>query len=207
MHLRSILFAPRSLVLLLLFAIPLVFAGCNGDDVVAPTGDDDDDPPKERLTVDALLTDFFPKYYNQRDSTKYAEMLHPDYQFCLLDRDPDDSEPAECWDRDEELAIAGHMFHGWETNQGAVVQSINLDISLKTTGEDNTMWPDKPAGETWFLSIAAIDLKVFVLDQGADGFTNFIVFSDQEFVTAPDPNDEEQWVIYRQTDREAIAGG
>ncbi len=197
-----------------LFTLSLVLmlglgSGCflsPGDGDPQP-GDDDDDDIAERATIEALLADFFPKYYNQQDSLKYEQMLDDAYQFELLDKDPDDTDPPEFWDKEEELAIAGHMFNGWETNQGATVQSINLDLNLKTTGEDNTNWPDKPANETWFLSIAAVDLKVFVLDQGADGFTNFIVFSDQEFVTRPDPQDNAQWVVYRQTDREAIAGG
>ena len=68
---------------------------------------------------------------------------------------------------------------------------------------DNTRYPDKPTGATWYLVTVFVDLLVVVEDpDDEEGVINFIVLSDQIFTVKPDTEDAGLWVIYKQEDQE-----
>ena len=126
-----------------------------------------------------------------------------EHQKLMAFLDPED--PVEWWDREDELRIAGRMFNSWVNNDGQRVNSITLTLSnIIKRVESTSFGPNlPPQGETWYRVTAGVDLRVLVEDPARpDGETLYLVGSDQEFVTRPDPNEEGLWVIFRQYDKE-----
>ncbi len=140
------------------------------------------------VDVDAYFSAFVTSY-TQKDSAAYASLLADSYVFELLDSDPDDANPAEFWDLEEELSIAGHMFSSWETSQGAAVQTISLAINPKTIKRTSDLFGIE-MGEVTLNVETRVELTVFVIDQGVDGFTNYIVFSDQDWTLHAAPGSD-----------------
>lgn len=180
------------------------------------TACDEDSPaaPKDEAPIgpvasspESLLTAVFENAYNNQDSTAYAAMLDTLYEFELLPNDPGDSLNVETWDYETELSIAGHMFSGWTNGNGVKVLSINLAIVMLVVTESVEDFPDQPEGETWHKAATEVDLVVVTQDPSVNdgsGILNRVVFSRQDFVVKPDPDDLDLWVIRKQVDREPI---
>ncbi len=144
----------------------------------------------------------FASSYSQRDSVSYSSLLADSYTFELLDEDPDDTEPPQFWDLAEELVITGRMFSGWENPAGATVQTIRLTIDPRSI--DLLSDPDEAGpGEITLRVLARINMDVSVIDQGGNGFTRYIVFSDQDWTLHAAPGGD--LAATNQTDREPIA--
>jgi hypothetical protein len=137
----------------------------------------------------------------------YASLLDSRYTFEFLPQDVDPGKPEPVLDLSEELGIAGRMFKGREGEDGVKVRSIGLELTVKTLAVDNTPYPEKPAGETWYRSIAGVSLRVVAdYPSSTDGsdITNFAVNSDQIFVLRPDPAHAGRFLVVRQTDQAPI---
>lgn len=181
--------------------------------VLAPGGGDPDPDPGggdiDRKTIENLITKWLPDAYSTMDSTAYADALDEAYIFELLEDEVDPGIPSSgWWERSEELAIAGSMFTGRYNADGIKVDGIDLKLQLKTNPTvDNTVYPDRPDGETWYKATAYVDLTVITTNPTASdgsGIVNYIVNSDQIFVCRPDPDADSLWVIRKQTDQKPI---
>ncbi|MFH1278632.1 MAG: fibronectin type III domain-containing protein [Candidatus Eisenbacteria bacterium] len=161
-----------------------------------------------RATMTLLVTEYLPQAYSRMDSASYAAALDEGYLFELLPSDVDPGDPNPWWDLEEELGIAGNMFNARYNDDGQRVDRIALEMTERSIAVDNTNYPDKPPGETWYKVMALIDLLVVVEDPNDPaGIMNFVVASDQIFTVRPDPADESLWVVYKQVDQEPINFG
>ena len=130
----------------------LIFFGC------ALNPDDDDNGPIDTIptgTYDRkdktkLITEYLEHVYATMDSSGYEEALDEPYLFELLESEIDPDDPTEWWDKGEELDIAGRMFNARYNDAGQRVERIVLDLTDRTTVVDNTNYPDKPPGATWY---------------------------------------------------------
>jgi len=166
-------------------------------------------PELTLAAANAWLADFA-EAYAARDSAAYASFLDSAYQFQLLPEDADPSHPdQDWWDRETELLIAGRMFNGWENEDECKVYAIDLTLYAKTVGEDHTPYPNKPAGETWYLVNANVDLVVTADYPYGDQYEliYYIVLSEQQFILRPDPSGPSGYRIARQKDRPFINKG
>ncbi|MFH1681683.1 MAG: hypothetical protein ABIH26_13710 [Candidatus Eisenbacteria bacterium] len=156
-----------------------------------------------QTTPDAFLPDFADAYAAM-DSALYASFLDARYRFELLPQDVDpDSTPF--WGTATELKIAGRMFGGRWSDNGARVNRIALDFGPAEVLIDTTSYPGKPAGETWHRVTALVDLKVAAEDpEDPEGIINFIVISYQVFVVRPDPFHPERYLVTHQIDQEPL---
>lgn len=159
----------------------------------------------QRSTRAKLVTMYLPEACSNEDSASYDAALDEEYTFELLPLDSDPSQPSPWWEKPEELRIAGNMFESRYNDDGQRVVRIALDIVERSDAVDNTNYPGKPPGETWFRVTALIDLLVVVEDPADPyGVINYVVSSDQIFVVRPDPDDASLWVVYKQRDQEPI---
>ncbi len=155
--------------------------------------------------VEQLLEDDFVTAYNSMDSAAYRATLDSLYEFVLLADTMDMID--ERWTLAEELRIAGRMFSGWANENAVKVLAIDLDLEVLGQDVSNDFFPDKPEGDTWYKLTSEIDLEVLTQDPSASdggGIINRIVYSNQDFIVRPDPDDTDSWVIRRQTDRYSI---
>lgn len=198
-----------AVLLPVLYAI-LLGLGC----FLSPSEGDKDPGPEpidsgfSRTTPESLLTVFFEEAYNGQDSTEYDSMLDSHFEFENLPDDPDDPlSGVTVWDKPEELRIAGRMFSGWQNRNGVRVLDIDLNITFLGQTESTDFFQDQPDGETWYKCVTEVDLTVVTQDPTANdgsGIINRVVFSNQDFVVRPDPDDADLWVIRRQLDRPPI---
>lgn len=149
--------------------------------------------------------------YSTMDSTGYAKLLDSAYAFEPLPDEIDPGDPKPEIDREEELAIAGTMFHARYGAGGSKVNGIDLDLALKSEPViDDTPYEGKPAGDTWYQVTVFVDLTVISEDPNAtdgSGIINYIVNSDQVFVVRRDPGGSGRFLIVRQIDQEPINKG
>jgi len=206
----------RVLLLLLVNALGIGFLlamGCALNPEEDPNGNSNTntngngvDPTLNRKTTTNLLEEWVQDAYSKMDSVKYEQALDESYQFQLLPEDVDPDNPdVDWWDKTTELIIAGNMFNARFNEDGQSVTSIDLSIDEKLNVVDNDNYAEKPPGETWYKVTTSVDLQVIVdnpLDQ--DGFTNYVVLSEQIFVCRPDPDADSLWVIFRQKDQPFI---
>jgi hypothetical protein len=159
----------------------------------------------DRKTPAHLIENYLEFVYADMDSVKYEEALDDAYTFELLEEEPDPDFPEGWWDKIEELAIAGNMFKGRANPQNQTVEDILLALHIRSNVVDNTNYPGKPPGETWYKVTTYVDLRV-IADDPADpsGVMNFVVNSDQIFVCRPDPDADSLWTIFRQIDQPSI---
>ena len=194
----------RLLALLLPVAgISLLASGCFNP--FSPKKDDDVPPTPvafNRLTPEALINEFFPGAYENRDSVRYDEMLDDHYEFVFLEVDRGDAdlpEGEDSWGRTQELRSAGNLFRADN------VTDILLDLTPISKIADNTVFDDKPEEELWYKLRTETDLRVTVLDESQDGWTTFLVANQQEFIVRPDPRPEHagKWLIRQQREIDA----
>lgn len=155
-----------------------------------------------------LLEDHFVDVYTSRDSSAYDDLLDPFYEFELLPDDPYDTLNVETWDRSEELRIAGRMFGGWENEEGIRVQAIDIEQMVQQMTITTTIFPDQPEGEEWYYVNCGLFLTVVAHDPTAadgTGIVNWQVLSLQDYVTRPDPDGLNTWIIRRQIDGHSIS--
>ncbi len=185
----------------------LMFFGCalNPDDNGNDPGETIPTGTYDRKDKTKLITEYLPHVYSTMDSAGYEEALDEPFVFELLENDVDPDDPNVWYDKSIELDIAGRMFNARYNDEGQRVERIQIDLAEKTTMVDNTNYPDKPPGATWYQVIASVDLLVVVEDPEDDeGVINYVVLSDQIFTVKPDDDDAALWVIYLQKDQEPI---
>ncbi|MBM3320073.1 MAG: hypothetical protein FJY73_05290 [Candidatus Eisenbacteria bacterium] len=183
---------------LLVFFLSIVI-GCGGDDAVDP-GDNTPDPETPEMSIES-----FARAYALMDSTAYASYLDEEYTFELLPEEIDPNDPQGRWDRNEELDIAGNMFHGRFNSRGQQVVRIVLALDVKQSVVDNNTYPGKPAGETWYWTTCFVDLVVTADDPNdPEGIINYVVLSNQVFIQRPDPSGAERYIMYKQIDQRPI---
>jgi hypothetical protein len=177
----------------------VVVSGCGGDDVVDP-GDNTPEPETPGMSIES-----FARAYTVMDSIAYASYLDEDYTFELLPHDVDPNDPLGYWDRNEELDIAGNMFHGRFNSRGQQVVRILLDLDVKQSVVDTNRYLEKPEGEVWYRTTCFVDLLVLVNDPNDPiGVMNLVVRTNQVFIQRPDPSGAERYVMYKQIDQPPI---
>ena len=192
-------------VLFTLIPALLFLPACDEDD--SPTKQND--PPVDSLAATSvlkLLEEVFEDAYSSQDSAAYAATLDSLYEFEMLP-DSVDAQTVETWDLTEELRIAKRMFSGWTSADGIKVLGIDLEMAFQGKTPTTEDFQDQPEGEIWYKAITEIDLKVITQDPTAydgSGIINRVIFSNQDFIVKPDPDDADLWVIRRQIDRESI---
>jgi hypothetical protein len=180
----------------LLPLLALIALSC-GDNAADPA----DQPPGPE-TFETFLYGFA-RAYAVEDSVAYDAYLDSGYTFELLEGEADPDFPEGHWDRAQELAIAGNMFHGRVNEDGKSVRDIDLDLTLIGSAEDRTSYPEKPAGETWYRVTAFVDLLVVANDpDDPSGLLHFIVESNQIFVVRRDPSGSGRYLVYKQIDQQ-----
>jgi hypothetical protein len=163
------------------------------------------DPDLNRKTTGNLIENWLPYVYTTMDSAGYEEALDEAYTFELLAGEVDPDDPRGWWDKLEELAITGNMFHARFDSLGRKIDRIKLTLDPKSTVVDNNNYPEKPPGEVWWKVTSFVDLLVTMDDPtDPEGILNLVVRSDQVFVCRPDPDADSLWVIYKQIDQPPI---
>ena len=196
----------KPILLIVLFTIIpalLFLTACDEDD--SPTKQND--PPVDSLaatSAEKLLEVVFEDAYNSQDSVAYAAMLDSLYEFEMLPDDPENPLDVETWDLADELRIAGRMFSGWENPDGIKMLGIDLEMSYQGRTPSIEDFQDQPEGEIWYKAIAEVDITVIAQNPSDSGIRNLVIFSYQDFIVKPDPDDSNLWVIRRQIDRESI---
>jgi hypothetical protein len=163
------------------------------------------DQPPGPETFETFLYSFA-RAYAVEDSVAYDAHLDSSYTFELLEDEADPDFPDGHWDRAQELAIAGNMFHGRVNEAGKSVRDIDLGLALIGSVEERTSYPEKPPGETWYRVTAFVDLLVVVNDpEDPSGLLHFIVESKQIFVVRRDPSGSGRYLVYKQIDQQPSA--
>ena len=185
----------------------MVAAGvaCDEEAVFEPPENEEPEDTLRNSTT-SLIEQHFTAAYTSMDSAAYEEALDASYQFQLLPEDVDPDNPDQAWwDKTTEMIIAGNMFSGRPSGDGQEVRFIDLALDERLTVVDNDAYEQKPAGETWYRVTTSVDLQVVVEDpRDQEGYTNYMVLSEQIFICRPDPDDGEKWVIFRQLDQPFI---
>ena len=159
------------------------------------------------VSAEAFL-DSLARVYSRMDSLDYHGLLDSSYQFEVVPEEVDPDDPNPWWDLFEEMGIAGNMFSRRVNEAGQAVDRIRLTMDERANAVDNTPYPDKPSGEEWRRVTALVDLLVVVQDPNdPEGFLNFVIASNQQFVVRPARDDSTTWTIYKQVDQEPINKG
>ncbi len=184
-------------LLSVLLALP-IFTGspfCSSEDK-----ETEPPPPPSRSTIDALLTNWFERAYNNQDSILYEEMLADTFQFEFLEVDAQELRdrgilgPGEnFWGKTLDLGSTSRMFRS--DNVTSITLDLVIDSTSPYTGIDCNNCTDV---------LATVTLRVGTITP-TDPERILAVDSKQNFIVKPDPADPTQWVIYRQIDSDLPA--
>jgi hypothetical protein len=147
-------------VLLSIAVLTLAFTGACGDDDCNcdPTG------PQQgyrNLQDRSDVLHNFQLAYNERNLTRYEELLDASFIFYLSDAEVGGSLPQQ-WERNEEVLIHDRLFSANGIPPYPHTESVQMDLDF----EDGVAWedtiPGSAPGETWQMTTVFYDLVVEV---------------------------------------------
>ena len=74
------------------------------------------------------------------------------------------------------------------------MKTVSLLVEERGTFLDQTEYEGKPVGENWFKSIVFFNL--LLIYDGPEGESNRLIQRDVAFVSRPDPDDPDLWVLH-----------
>ena len=145
----------------------VVLAVMTSSCIFDPIKDDGKVPPSEpyknlKNKSDVLFN--LQKSYNERNITRYDQILDNGFTFFLSDADVNNGFPVQ-WDRSEELIANTNLFSRDADSQGRwpLCTSIQMDVQF----EGNLQWleviPDAAPNETWSTATLFYDFQIEVL--------------------------------------------
>ena len=148
----------------------LLFSGC-GDDPVDPPIPPIDPWPALSAKEDVLY--YVQRAYNERNESKYEDVLDEGFVNFLSDGDANNGLPAQ-WDRQTEVTSINNLFSKTQVPDPnrpghllPLVQMIEMDVQYEAGVTWVPVTPMSAPTETWYTTTAYYFFQITVLPEGA----------------------------------------